>query len=246
MIVEICQFFFENQSKFIKWPSEEQLPFVEAAFKQISDFPGVVGILDGCHVKICPKGSDQKAFRNYQKMYSIILMGITLPDKRFSYVFTGFPGSHNDSYVFQQSSLHSKLTSQNNGELLDAKRYHIIGDSGFELKEWLLTPYKNRNTLTISQELFNKKLIETCCIVDQAFQDLKNRFRRLLDIDASVDKCVKYVVAACVIHNIAIENDDLCTTEYYVTPDDFVQQDQQVCVIGSSKRESIRQNLNCI
>ena len=76
------------------------------------------------------------------------------------------------------------------------------------MKEWLLTPFPRVGVLTALQRRYNKKLCCTRCIVEQSFGDLKNRFRRLQYIDASVQKCVEYVVAACVIHNICIQNGD--------------------------------------
>ena len=33
------------------------------------------------------------------KNFKAVLMGIVLPDKRFSYIFVGFPGSNHDAYV---------------------------------------------------------------------------------------------------------------------------------------------------
>ena len=80
--------------------------------------------------------------------------------------------------------------SRNNGDLLDVDKQHIIGDSAFELKPWLMTTYKNRDSRSPSHEIFNRKLSGTRYIVEKANGDLKNRLRRLLDIDVSIERCV--------------------------------------------------------
>lgn len=81
--------------------------------------------------------------------------------------------------------------SLNNGDLLDVDKQHIIGDSAFELKPWLMTPYKKRDSRSPSHEIFNRKLSGTRYIVEKAYDgDLKNRLCRLLDIDVSIERCV--------------------------------------------------------
>ena len=118
-------------------------------------------------------------------------MGIVLPDKRFSYIFVGFPGSNHDGYVFSRSSLCRQLESENCGGLLDSETQHILGDSAFNVELLIIFPYKERGGhLSASKKLFNKKLRSTRVVVEQAYGDLQNRFRRLMDVDASVKKCV--------------------------------------------------------
>ena len=94
----------------------------------------------------------------------------------------GFPGSAHDSSVFTRSSLCQKLSSENCGGLLDPVYHHIIGDSAFKLSEWLLTPFSRKENLSRSEKRFNSKLNGTRVIVEQAYGDLKNRFRRLNDV----------------------------------------------------------------
>ena len=140
-------------------------------------------------------------------------MAIALPDKRFSYIFSGVPGSCHDANVFQRSSLYQKLSQPECGGLFDSKNFHLIGDGGFPLKTWCLIPYKGNN-LVRSQTRYNVKLSKTRSVIERAFGDLKNRFRRLMCIDASVKRCVLYTTAACCLHNICIENGDFLLTEY--------------------------------
>ena len=75
--------FYKHQSKFIKWPKREELAQLELDFKDRAGFPGTIGAIDGCHIRIHPTLENQMAYRNYKKFHSIVLMAIVLPDKRF-------------------------------------------------------------------------------------------------------------------------------------------------------------------
>lgn len=71
--------------------------------------------------------------------------------------------------------------------LLDTVRYHLIGDGGFPLKSWLMVPYRQSGHLSKYKKCFNRKLSSTRSVVERAFGDLKNRFRRCQNIEASIE-----------------------------------------------------------
>jgi hypothetical protein len=203
----ICKFFYQKQSKFIKFPARNEMRKTAAQFYEKANFPGVVGAVDGWHIEIHPTTENELAYRNHKKFHSFNLMAVVLPDRTFSYIFTGFPGSSHDSYVFRRSSLYQQIENQ---QRFNYDRYHLIGDSAFPLKAWLLVPYKKTAAgLTRSQKEFNRRLSASRIVVENAFGDLKNRFRRCQDIYATIDKTVHIVVTCCVIHNICIRNGDL-------------------------------------
>lgn len=136
-------------------------------------------------------------------------MATALPDCSFSYVFCGFPGSVHDSTVFQNSSLYHQLEEEPN-VLFNYKNFHIISDSAFSLKEFLITPFKKENgRLPLPKKLFNKKLSSTRMIIELAFGDLKKRFKRCININTSIQKGVDIVVTCCVLQNICIQQGDL-------------------------------------
>ena len=100
--------------------------------------------------------------------------------------------------------------NRENQQRFNYDRYHLIGDSAFPLKAWLLVPYKKTAAgLTRSQKEFNRRLSASRIVVENAFGDLKNRFRRCQDIYATIDKAVHIFVTCCVIHNICIRNGHL-------------------------------------
>jgi hypothetical protein len=92
---------------------------------------------------------------------------------------------------------------------------HLIGDGGFPLKEWLMTPYRDNGHLTREQRHYNYCLSSTRQVVERSFSLLKGRFRRLQNMDVcTVEVAVCLIISCCVLHNICIlESDEL--DEYF-------------------------------
>lgn len=62
-------------------------------------FIGVIGAIDGCHVKVKVLLNQQDSYTDRYLQHSINLMGVCTSEKIFTYVFIGFPGSAHDSRV---------------------------------------------------------------------------------------------------------------------------------------------------
>lgn len=109
------------------------------------------------------------------------------------------PGSCHDSFVWQMS---------------DAKKYYsefycevrrnswLLGDSGYPLKPYLMTPYKNPVYGT-AQHTFNKRHCSARNIVERTIGVLKSRFRCLQTVLLyNPAKVVTIVNVCCALHNI--------------------------------------------
>lgn len=79
-----------------------------------------------------------------------------------------WPGSAHDSNIFRNSRLHARLES---GEF---KNMAILGDSGYALKSYMLTPLLN--PVGRSQMLYNESQIRTRNIIERCFGVWKRRF----------------------------------------------------------------------
>lgn len=74
------------------------------------------------------------------------------------------------------------------------KKFHLIGDGAYGIREWLLVPYKDYGRLTESQKNFNKNFCATRVLIENSFGLLKSRFRQLTCLDVhSVDKITKFI-----------------------------------------------------
>lgn len=85
-----------------------------------------------------------------------------------------------------------------------------MGDSAYPLLPWLLPPYRQTPAFQPWMQAFNNVHSKQRVVVEGAFGILKGRFQRLHFIDvASVQHAVEIVVAACVLHNMAMRCCDL-------------------------------------
>jgi hypothetical protein len=62
--------------RYIKWPSEEEIINIKTEFFKVAGFPGVVGCIDGTHVKIQGPSENEPAFVNRKDYHSINVQAI--------------------------------------------------------------------------------------------------------------------------------------------------------------------------
>jgi len=131
-------------------------------------------------------------------------------------VDTGNVGSVHDSRVFRTSSLQQVLESVD-GRL--PAQYHLLGDSAYPLRDYLLVPFRDNGHLSRTEVKFNVAHSKTRCDVERAIGLLKGKFRRLKDLDMTATDYIPHVIfACCVLHNFII-------LENGVDEDDIVMSD---------------------
>ncbi|KAH7971439.1 hypothetical protein HPB49_024102 [Dermacentor silvarum] len=158
----------------------------------------------------CPAGKVRSVYVNRHHYPSLTLQGICDNRKRFLDASTGAPSKVNDSRIFRLSTISKKLPQ------LCAGKYHILGDAAYPSREFLMTPIRDYGSLYASDKAFSTKLSSTRVLIENAFGELKGRFRQLQRLDlTTVDNMTKFILACCVLHNICIDNGDL--------PDSLVQ-----------------------
>lgn len=116
-----------------------------------SGIPGIIGALDGTHIRIHPNQNTSGSFINYKGYASVILLAVVDPRGFFMFTESGFCGKNHDSGALKDSllwTIHDRLFS-NAG-------YCIYGDAAFPLKRWLLTGFRNRDK-TEEQIKFNRQ-----------------------------------------------------------------------------------------
>lgn len=123
-------------------------------------------------------------------------------------VFIGYPGSVHDSRVYRNSPLKNTLQEK-------CGRYFILGDSGYPLENNLLTPYKDRGNLNRRQQNYNLKLAKNRYVIEHTFGILKQKFRQLYHIKIRHIRTIVHLIrAACVLHNIALEDNFIFNEEF--------------------------------
>ncbi|XP_066590789.1 putative nuclease HARBI1 [Prorops nasuta] len=192
---------------YIKWPNNRELLENEVKFKEMSNFPGVVGVIDGCHIRISSPIDNPNNYINRKGIHSIVLQGICDYRRKFIDVFTGYCGSVHDARVWQLSDI--KQLIDNNQNLYFPRTTHLLGDTAYSLSKILLVPFKDNGHLNEIQINYNKKLSATRITIERTFGLLKCRFRKLKYVYMyNVDMIPLIILTCCVLQNICIDHDE--------------------------------------
>ncbi|XP_054709081.1 putative nuclease HARBI1 [Uloborus diversus] len=115
-----------------------------------------------------------------------------------------YAGATHDSFIWRRCTLRDKLQDA----LANDGNSWLLGDSGYPLEPWLMTPVAEPVT-NPEDVVYNKKHAQTRNPIERCFGVLKARFRCILK-----DRVLHYhpvaaarIVNACaVLHNICIEH----------------------------------------
>ncbi|XP_067212841.1 uncharacterized protein [Linepithema humile] len=160
-------------------------------------FPGVIGAIDGSHIRIDKPVEDANSYINRKQYFSIHVQGTVNHNLKFIDIFVGYPGSVYDARVLKNSSIYNDLHELCGDNFL-------LGDSAYPCLSQLIVPYKDNGHLTRRQKIFNEKLSSCRVIIENAFGCLKQRFRQLYHFKLrDISRMVLVIHACCVLHNIA-------------------------------------------
>lgn len=189
-------------NEIVKWP--ENIEDVVAGFYKIARIPSCIGVIDGSHVPIKKPAVDEHQYVNRYGghiKHSINTMMVSGPKYQFFYLSAKRPGNCSDQRVLRLSTLAHRFDRDNWRPLPKAI---LLGDSGYQLREWLITPILGINT-TDAEEEFNRRQKKTRRIVECSFGILKKRYACLEKLRLPSPEFSAAVIKTCVIlHNISI------------------------------------------
>ena len=206
----------ELAHQWIKFPNDDnERSRVAATFARLPQgLEHCVGAIDGTHI---PVRTSIRSYFNRKKFTSINVQAIADADLRFLDIFVGAPGSCNDARILRCSSIGQ------HGDNIIPRGYYLLGDSGYPLRRWLLTPYNRMGHLTPIQQHFNTVLSSNRQVVERAFGMLKNRFRMLkVESESLLDSDVDLIISAFALHNYCI----LQGTEFLDDDEDDMEEGQ--------------------
>ncbi|KAK4887491.1 hypothetical protein RN001_003762 [Aquatica leii] len=109
-----------------------------------------------------------------------------------------WPGSTHDMTIFNNSRIRARIEA---GEYPNTV---LLGDAGYMLRPYFLTPIANPNTQ--SERLYNESHIRTRNVVERMFGVWKRRFPVLAyGLRCKLTTSLTIVVAAAILHNIAVD-----------------------------------------
>ncbi|XP_063358043.1 uncharacterized protein LOC134647615 [Cydia amplana] len=190
---EIATLLTEQRYNFISWPSIEEQHLTRVKVNNRFKFPNCVGFIDACRLKV-------SSIRNKKSKPEIVLLQAVCDESlMFIDIHVGEIGRTRKGRVFKESKLAQELKN-----FVDFEN-HILGDSQYKLRKNLITPFSSEELLTSEEMKFNEVHWKARSYIGHAFELLKERFRKLNNIDINRPETVKTLIyASCVLHNFIL------------------------------------------
>ena len=123
--------------RFIQFPRTQQETNVkQREFRQIAGLSGVIGAIDGTHIKILAPKEFEAEYVNRKKQHSINVQVVLDSHYKFLDIVARWPGSVHDARILRESELFSFFERG-----CVPAGCHLLGDSGYPSQRWLLTSY---------------------------------------------------------------------------------------------------------
>ncbi|XP_054722629.1 putative nuclease HARBI1 [Uloborus diversus] len=192
----------------IRFPSTEEQEQIKRRVYLKHNFPGVIGTIDCTHVRIVAPAEDsteirQMSFFSRKGFHSLNVQLIADDSLLIRSANARYPGSVHDSFIWKNCIVRSHLTSlRNQGR----RNFWLLGDSGYPLEPWLLTPHANPDENS-REERFNRRFCTIRSGVERCNGVLKGRFRCLIKDRAlhyEPEVAANIVYACATLHNICI------------------------------------------
>ncbi|XBI43860.1 hypothetical protein VPH35_108578 [Triticum aestivum] len=202
---------WERANHHSSWPDWSEKDEIKSKFDKIHNMHNCCGVICTTHIPFGPNCNHEKN--------DIIQMQLVIdPDMRFKNIWLGPAGSMNqlsllyDSDVFKECEKGCGLNGSKLKVALDGSEVgeYIIGDAGYPLLPWLLTPYQEED-LSDSKAEFNRRhsAATTCAL--KALARLKDTWKCLQGEawwPTNLKNISRMIHACCTLHNIVIEMED--------------------------------------
>jgi hypothetical protein len=184
----------------------EEISICKEKFFNIGRFPKCIGAIDCSHVRIkSPGGPNAETYRNRKQFFSINVQTIADADLKIRNIVARWPGASHDAHIFRNSKVFRSFETGTFGYNGSAV---LVGDSGYPIKPYLITPLQNVNNQ--AENLFNESLIRTRNVVERSYGVWKQRFPGLaLGLKLKVETIQAVIVATAILHNMAVDERDI-------------------------------------
>ncbi|XP_017469372.1 PREDICTED: putative nuclease HARBI1 isoform X1 [Rhagoletis zephyria] len=228
-IKQICRMVVEHKHVEISFPnSADHYNSIKRGFHNKFAIKGVIGAIDCTHVAIISPPSSTAGvvpheYMNRKGYCSINVEAICDEELIFRNVNARFPGSCHDAGIWTTSPVRIKLIREH----VSGAFKWLLGDSGYPLEPWLLTPIPSPSSA--NEELFNTVHIKARNTIERAFGVLKSRFRCL-----SKERVLKYTHtnAAFIIYTCAIFHNILQKRRIFLSEETMLPEDSPPDGVG--------------
>lgn len=145
-------------------------------------------------------GDEAERFRNRKNYFSINVQTVADSKLKIQNIVCRWPGSAHDQLIFNNSRLRVLMETVYQG-------YFLLGDSGYGVENFLLTPLNN--PVTRGENLYNESQIRTRNVIERSYGVWKRRFPCLTKgLAVKLERTLIIIVATAVLHNVAIDMND--------------------------------------
>ncbi|XP_052230655.1 putative nuclease HARBI1 [Dreissena polymorpha] len=201
VVTDVTNSLFALKDMVIRFPvTDADRRRVMTGFFEMRGFPGVIGCVDGTHVRIIsPGGPDEPSFVNRKGFHSLNVQATCDHKGMFTSVNACWPGCCHDSHIFRMSKLGQHMANHHQ----DPERGYLLGDSGYPCRPFLLTPFLQPESE--AQERYNAAHIGTRNSIERAFGVWKRTFHVLHgEIRMKPAKVTRIIIACAVLHNLRL------------------------------------------
>ncbi|XP_044981066.1 protein ALP1-like [Hordeum vulgare subsp. vulgare] len=239
----------------LRWPDSDEMAMIKSKFEKIHGLPNCCGVVDTTHIIMCLSSAEPncKVWLDHEKNYSMVLQAVIDPDMRFTDIVTGWPGSMKESSILHSSGLFRLCENGvrlNGGKLMvsDGSEVgeYVIGDAGYPLLPWLLTPYQENDLSDLKVE-FNKRHSAARTVALKALARFKDTWKFLQGEMWRPDKhkLPRIIHVCCLLHNIVIDmEEDAAMDDAQISHDHDANYRQQVCQLSDEKAVRMRDRLS--
>jgi hypothetical protein len=200
-----------------------------------------MGSIDGTIIHIAKPSTSRfipaEFYCGRKGTYSLNTMLICDHRKRFMYVDSRWPGSTNDKGAVSRSLFLANLFVHRDPTLFP-EPWMILADGGFHLRTCFLAPDVVSDDANRLLKKFNFCVSRGRCIIENAIGLLKMKWRRFYkhQIDEETEIIPDLVLAACVLHNICIDANDVNAEEANAVRDEEEAAEERAEIIAAYNR----------
>ena len=203
-IHRVAKTIVHHKNDFIQWCMDENsIKEEKKAFYDYYSFegryigmPGVLGAIDGTHIKIATPHVNESIYVNRKSAHSINTQIVCNCNLEILDMDCSWPGSTHDAFILRNSDVWDVF------EESTAPKGWILGDQGYMLKPWLLTPINMPKNA--AENRYNRAHKRARSVVERCNGVLKSRFRCLGGVLQFSPRKSKSIIKACgCLHNFA-------------------------------------------
>lgn len=223
----------DQRNQFINWPSLEEQHITRIKVNSKYAFPNCIGFIDACRLKV---GSRK---RKGAKPEFILLQAVCDETLMFIDIHVGDVGATRKGKVFRESFIAQEL--QNLVEFDN----HLLGGLDYRLQMNLMTPFSSDEVITSEEMRFNTVFSKAHSHISEAFDILRDRFRKLNLININKHEAVHTLIcAACVLHNFVLIQEGSPVKEEVVLSEEGIAIDTDVVDTPAEKRQFLCNYIN--